>query len=470
MKHFIDDEFLLSNDTAAMLYRTTAKRMPIIDYHCHIDAKEIAEDIHFENITKLWLGGDHYKWRFMRTCGVDEHFITGDASDEEKFVKWAECLTKAIGNPLMHWSHLELKRYFHFDGVLNKYTAKEVYDHCNKILNEPDMSARKIIENSNVKVICTTDDPIDDLRYHKQIRDDESFNVKVLPTFRPDMCVNIEGDEFVEYIGKLSNVVGYEIKSFDSLKKALRERIDFFKEVGCKVSDHGPNYVVYVPASDEEVNDIFLKKMAGEELSELEICKYITAVMIYLHEQYSEVSFVSQLHFGCKRNANRKMLESIGKNTGYDCIGSSVSIDNMTDFLDALAYKNKLPKTIIYSLNPHDNEAIDTIIGSFQDSSAVGKIQHGSAWWFNDNKIGMEAQMKSLMTLSNLSGFVGMLTDSRSFLSYTRHEYFRRILCNIIGEMVENGEFPNDIPVLKEIVEDISFNNANRYFGFDVEV
>lgn len=466
MKQFMDEDFLLNNDVAKKLYHEYAEKLPIIDYHCHIDPKEIAENKKFENMTQLWLGGDHYKWRFMRFCGVDEYYITGDASDTEKFEKWSRCLTKAIGNPLMHWSHLELKRYFDYDGILNRNTWREVYDLCNEKLESDTMSARNIIKSSNVKVICTTDDPIDNLSYHKAIAEDNDFDVKVLPSFRPDLCVNIEGDGFAEYIKKLSDVAGFTIEDVEGLKKALTSRIDYFDEVGCKVADHGPNYVCYADADEDMVDIILKKKLSGDKLTEEEIVEYISYMMVFLHKEYYKRGWVSQLHFGCRRNANQKHFDNIGANTGFDCIGSSVDINELTCFLDALDKQNFLPKTIIYSLNPNDNEAIDTIIGSFQDGTAVGKIQHGSAWWFNDNKSGMEEHIKSMMMLTNFSGFVGMLTDSRSFLSYTRHEYFRRIMCNIVGELVENGEFPEDYEILGEIVQDISYYNAKRYFGF----
>jgi len=467
MKNFMDEDFLLNNDTAKALYHNYAEKMPIIDYHCHIDPKDIAEDITFDNMTKLWLSGDHYKWRFMRFCGVDERYITGNAGDDEKFEKWSQCLTKAIGNPLMHWSHLELKRYFDYDGILNKNTWADVYRLCNEKLLSGSMSAKQIILNSNVKVICTTDDPADDLRYHQQIAEDKTFTVKVLPTFRPDLCVNIEGEGFADYIDKLAGVYGEEINSIEDLKNALLSRMDLFDSLGCKLADHGPNYVCYRETDNNTVDIIFKKKLSGQKLSELEIVQYISAIMLFLHKEYARRGWVSQLHFGCRRNANKKMFDSIGANTGYDCIGNSVEINELTCFLDALCKEDSLPKVIVYSLNPNDNEAIDTIIGSFQDSSAIGKIQHGAAWWFNDNKVGMEEHMKSLMMLTNFSGFIGMLTDSRSLLSYTRHEYYRRIMCNIIGELVENGEFPADMDILSEIVKDISFGNANRYFGFD---
>ena len=383
MKAFMDKDFLLSTETSKKLFHEYAETMPIVDYHCHINPQEIAEDRKFENITQVWLGGDHYKWRQMRSNGVDEYYITGGASDREKFQKWAETLGKAIGNPLYHWSHLELQRYFGYTGYLNGDTAEEVWNLCNKKLQEDDMSVRNIIRKSNVKLICTTDDPVDDLKWHKVLAEDESFEVKVLPAWRPDKAMNL-----------------------------------------------GVNHLV------------------GKE--------------------YQKKNWVMQIHYGCKRDNNTFMYEQLGPDTGYDCINNYAPSAQTADFLNSLIASNELPKTILYSLNPNDNEAIGTILGCFQGTEAAGKIQQGSAWWFNDHKTGMIAQMTSLANLGLLANFVGMLTDSRSFLSYTRHEYFRRILCELIGGWVENGEYPADYKTLKEIVCGISYNNAVDYFGFDL--
>ena len=460
----IKDNFLLKTETAKKLYNA-AKDMPIIDYHCHINPKEIYENRKFENITQVWLGGDHYKWRLMRSNGVDENEITGAADDFTKFLRFAEMLPKAIGNPMYHWCHLELKRYFGFDGILNGDTAKEVYDLCNKKLQSDDMSVRAIIEKSNVKMIGTTDDPVDDLKWHKMLNEDKTFKTIVCPTFRPDKAVNIDKAGFADYIKKLSEVSGIEIQDADDVKEALAKRLDYFCENGCRATDHGLDYVVYEPANRFVVNGIFKKVMNGGKATQFEADQYKTALMLFLGEKIAEKGIVMQLHYGAQRNTNTIMFKKLGADTGFDCISVKNCGEALTGYLNELEKKGKLPKTIIYSLNPNDNELIDTVLGCFQSSEAQGKIQHGSAWWFSDTKSGMENQLKSLANLSLLGNFVGMLTDSRSFLSYTRHEYFRRILCNLIGEWVENVEYPNDIKTLETLVEDISYNNAKRYFG-----
>lgn len=469
MKKFMDKDFLLETETAKKLYHEYAAKVPVIDYHCHINPKEIAEDRSFENITQVWLGGDHYKWRFMRSCGVEEKYITGDASDYEKFCAWAECLGKAIGNPLFHWSHLELQRYFGYHGYLNKNTAEEVWNICNAKLQEPSMSARNIVKQSKVTFIGTTDDPADSLEWHQKIAADESFDVVVAPSWRPEKAMNIEKPEYLDYLAKLGEVSGVEITSFKTLKEALTKRLDYFNENGCKISDHSLAYVMYAPASEEEIEKIFAKRLAGEAVNAEEELKFKFACMMFLGKEYVRVDWGMQLHYGVKRDNNRKMYAKLGADTGYDCISSYTPSAELADFLNALAETDALPRTVLYSLNPVDNAAIGTILGCFQDSSAVAKIQQGSAWWFNDHKTGMIEQMTSLANLGNLSGFVGMLTDSRSFLSYTRHEYFRRILCNLIGGWVENGEFPADDEMLKEIVQNISYYNAKNYFGLPVE-
>ena len=468
MKAFMDENFLLSTPTAQKLFHDYAEKTPVLDYHCHINPKEIAQDRKFDNITQVWLGGDHYKWRFMRSCGVDEHFITGDASDKEKFFKWAEVLGKAIGNPLYHWSHLELQRYFGYHGTLNKNTAEEVWNLCNAKLAEPSMSVRNLIRQSNVTLICTTDDPVDSLEWHDAIAADDTFDVQVLPAWRPDKAMNIEKPEYLDYLKTLSSVSGVSIAAFSDLKKALQTRMDFFASRKCCVSDHALEYVMYAPATDAEIEAIFAKRLSGAPVSREEELQFKTAFMLFVGREYNRRGWVMQLHYGCKRDNNRLMYDKLGPDTGYDCINNYAPSAQMADFLNALIETNELPKTILYSLNPNDNEAIGTILGCFQDSTAVAKIQQGSAWWFNDHKIGMKNQMLSLANLGNLSGFVGMLTDSRSFLSYTRHEYFRRILCDLIGDLVENGEFPYDEATLSEIVRDISYYNAVRYFGFNL--
>jgi len=465
MKTFLDQNFLLSNKTAITLYENYASKMPIIDYHCHINPKEIALDHKYDNITQVWLGGDHYKWKLMRSRGVDEYYITGDATDWEKFEKWAETLSKAIGNPLYHWSHLELQRYFDYHGVLNKHTAKEVWELCNKKLTDPSMSVRNIIKKSKVSHICTTDDPIDTLEWHEQIAEDPSFDVKVYPAFRPDKAMNLEKPEYLEYLDALSKASAVKIDSFDSLKDALTNRLDYFHARNCCISDHGLDYIMYAPASEETIAAIFQKRLDNKPLNPLEILQFKTAFMLFVGKEYHRLGWVMQLHYGCKRNNNTLAFSKLGPDTGYDCINNYAPSSEMADFLDALNKTDELPKTIIYSLNPSDNAVIDSIIGCFQDSTAINKIQHGSAWWFNDHNPGMRAQMTSLANLGYLAGFVGMLTDSRSFLSYPRHEYFRRILCDLLGNWVENGEYPQDYDTLGEIVQDICYNNAIRYFG-----
>lgn len=468
MKAFMDKDFLLSTETSKKLYHEYAETMPIVDYHCHINPQEIAEDRKFENITQVWLGGDHYKWRQMRSNGVDEYYITGGASDREKFQKWAETLGKAIGNPLYHWSHLELQRYFGYTGYLNGDTAEEVWNLCNKKLQEDDMSVRNIIRKSNVKLICTTDDPVDDLKWHKVLAEDESFEVKVLPAWRPDKAMNLEKPEYPEYMKKLSEVSGVKIAEFADLKEALLKRMEFFAQMGCSVSDHALEYVMYAPAAEEKVDEILKKRLNGESISREEEMIFKTAFMQFVGKEYHKKNWVMQIHYGCKRDNNAFMYEQLGPDTGYDCINNYAPSAQTADFLNSLIASNELPKTILYSLNPNDNEAIGTILGCFQGTEAAGKIQQGSAWWFNDHKTGMIAQMTSLANLGLLANFVGMLTDSRSFLSYTRHEYFRRILCELIGGWVENGEYPADYKTLKEIVCGISYNNAVDYFGFDL--
>lgn len=460
----INDGFLLKSDTAKRLYEA-AKDMPIIDYHCHIDPREIYENRRFDNITQVWLGGDHYKWRLMRSNGVTEDEITGDADDYTKFLRFAEMLPKAIGNPMYHWCHLELKRFFGYDGVLNGDTAREVYDLCNKKLRQDGMTVRAIIEKSNVKMIGTTDDPADDLKWHKLLTEDKSFKTAVCPTFRPDKAVNIDKDGFADYIKKLSAAAEIDIKTVSDVKAALEKRLDYFCSLGCRATDHGLDYVVYEPASEESVNEIFKRALRGERVSQSEADRYKTELMLFLGEKIAEKGIVMQLHYGAQRNTNTVMFNKLGADTGFDCISVKNCGEALTGFLNALNVKGKLPKTIIYSLNPNDNELIDTVLGCFQGTEAQGKIQHGSAWWFGDTKSGMEAQLKSLANLSLLGNFVGMLTDSRSFLSYTRHEYFRRILCNLLGEWVENGEYPDDKITLETIVKDISYNNAKKYFN-----
>lgn len=465
MKKFMDEDFLLTTEIAKNLYHNYAEKLPIIDYHCHLSPQEIYEDVRYENITQVWLGADHYKWRQMRSNGVEEKYITGDASDREKFQKWAETLEKAIGNPLYHWSHLELKKYFGYEGHLCGDTAQEVWDLTSEKLKQENMSARGLILQSNVDTICTTDDPIDSLEWHRKIKED-GFEVKVLPAWRPDKAMNIEKADFAQYITKLAQVSGVEIKDFDSLIEALKNRMDFFAENGCTVSDHGLEYVMYESYEPAEVNEIVKTRLSDGVLTKTEERKYKTAFMTALGREYAKKNWVMQLHYGVQRDLNKKVFNALGPDAGIDAINTYSSSIEMGQYLNALAIDDSLPKTIIYSLNPADNAAIGTVIGCFQDSSAVGKIQHGAAWWFNDHKTGMMEQMTSLANLGLLGNFVGMLTDSRSFLSYTRHEYFRRIMCELIGGWVENGEYPDDEKALKQIVEGISYYNCKNYFCF----
>ena len=469
MKAFMDKDFLLETETARKLFHDYAEGTPIMDYHCHVSPREIAEDRRFENITQVWLGGDHYKWRLMRSFGVEEKYITGDASDYEKFCKWAECLGRAIGNPLFHWSHLELQRYFGYHGVLNRKSADEVWNLCNEKLAQPSMSVRNLIKQSNVTLICTTDDPVDTLEWHKKIAEDKSFDVKVLPAWRPDRAMDIEKSDYLSYLDELAAAAGMgEINSFAALKEALLRRMDFFASMGCRVSDHGLEYVMYAPAGDDEIEAIFLKRLNRMKPTHEEGMKFRTAFMLFAGREYHKRDWAMQLHFGCRRDNNKPMYKKIGPDTGFDCINNDAPSWQLAEFLNALVTTDQLPRTVLYSLNPNDNHVIGSILGCFQDATAIAKIQQGSAWWFNDHKTGIQDQMTSLANMGILSGFVGMLTDSRSFLSYTRHEYFRRILCSLLGGWVENGEFPGDMDTLSEIVKDISYYNAVKYFKFDL--
>lgn len=471
MKAFMDKDFLLNTETARYLYHNYADmtKIPVVDYHCHLKPEEIWEDRRFENIAQVWLGGDHYKWRQMRTNGIDEKYITGDASDREKFQKWAETMPKLIGNPLYHWSHMELRYYFGYQGNLNADTAEEVWNLCNEKLKSPEFSARNLIRMSNVKLIATTDDPVDTLEYHQNMKEDESFEVQVLPAWRPDKAMNIEKPEFTAYLEKLSEVSGVKISDLESLKSALTNRLDYFAENGCCISDHALEYVMFAPSSEKEVDEILKKRLSGE-LPTLEECKkYKTAFMLFVAKEYHKRNWVMQLHYGCKRDNNAYMYKQLGPDTGYDCINNYAPASELADYLNALSATNEVPKTIIYSLNPMDDAVIGTILGCFQGGGVKNRLQQGSAWWFNDHYLGMVNQMKSLANLSALGNFVGMLTDSRSFLSYTRHDYFRRILCQMIGEWVENGEYPNEEKLLAEIIKGISYNNTVEYFGFDLE-
>lgn len=468
MKAFLDDDFLLTTPTARRLYQV-ARSMPILDYHCHLDPKEIAQDRRFENITQVWLGGDHYKWRLMRANGVDEAYITGDAPDREKFQKWAETLELAIGNPLYHWSHLELRRYFGYEGVLNEDTAQEVWELCNQKLQEPGMSARNLIANSGVTLVCTTDDPADSLEWHQQLAQDSSFPVKVLPAWRPDAAMGLERPEYLDYLQRLGQAAGVEIRTYGDLKKALLSRMAFFDKMGCRASDHALTVAVCQPASEEELERVFQKRLEGEPLTQEELAAFQTGFLRFVAGEYKRLGWVMQLHYGCRRNNNTRMFHKLGRDTGYDAVLQGAPSLEVAAFLDLLASQDALPRMVLYSLNPNDDEGLNSVIGCFQDGTPLGRIQQGSAWWFNDHKAGMVKQLTAFANGGLLGNFIGMLTDSRSFLSYPRHEYFRRILCELLGAWVENGEYPADWKALEKMVRGVCYNNAVEFFGFPLE-
>ncbi len=452
----INDEFMLKNKVAYKLYHDYAKDLPIIDYHCHLSPEMIAKNHHFKNVYELFLGGDHYKWRQLRSNGIDEEYITGEKDEFEKWMGFSRTMPLLIGNPLYHWTSLELKRYFDIDTPLTEATAKEIWDKCNELLKKEEFSAQNLIKRSNVEVICTTDDPADDLRYHKQLRE-ENFSTKVLPTFRPDKLVNIDKAEFLEYI-KANGLDTYE-----RVISWIEERITFFNENGCKLSDHS---LEYVPYAKGDASAAFSKALSGDELSQDEIDSYKTAIITECAKHYAKYGWTMQLHIGALRNNNTKMFEKIGADTGFDSINDLCIAEKLSRFLDSLNICDILPKTILYTLNPKDNYVLGTMMGNFQQGPKSSKIQFGSGWWFNDNRDGMEAQMRALANLGLFGKFVGMLTDSRSFVSYPRHEYFRRILCNLVGTWVEDGEYPEDYEALKTIIEGISYKNAKEYFEF----
>ena len=465
-KPFIHENFLLQSETAQHLFHDHAKKLPIIDYHCHLNPQEVASDHKFRSITELWLGGDHYKWRALRTNGVAEKFITGDASDWDKFQKWAETMPYCMRNPLYHWTHLELKTCFGIDKVLNPQTAREIYDECNEKLASPEFSARNLMLHYNVEAVCTTDDPVDSLEYHKQIRE-SGFKVKVLPTWRPDMAMTVENPAaYREYIDKLAKVSGVSINCFDDIVKALLVRHKYFEEQGCRLSDHGMEEFYADDFTASELDAIFAKVYGGTALTDQEIRKFKSAMMLEF-KMDADTGWTQQFHYGVIRNQNTKMFNLIGKDTGFDSMAQVMTAKSMNRYLDRLNSMDKLTKTIIYNLNPSDFEMVGTTIGNFQDGSVPGKIQLGAGWWFLDQKNGMEQQMQVLSMLGLLSRFVGMLTDSRSFVSYARHEYFRRILCNLIGNDVVNGEIPSsEMPRIEQMIEDISYFNAKKFFNF----
>ena len=469
MTEFLTERFLLKTPTAELLYSKYAKDCPIVDYHCHVSPREICEDKRFSNITELWLSGDHYKWRLMRANGVDEYYITGDADPYEKFVKFASLMPRAIGNPMYHWCHLELRRYFGYEGVLSAETANEVWRLCEKKLAEGGMIVKEIIRKSNVAMIGTTDDPIDSLEYHKRLAEDRSFKTKVLPSFRPDKALNIDKVGWQDYIAKLSEVSGVKIDTVEALKEALHRRIEHFAAHGCRASDHGLDRMVMIEADAAKMEEILAKGLRGEAVTEYEAEAFKTELLVFCAAEYARRRWVMQLHFNCLRNPNSRAFATLGPDTGFDCIGPNDGTRKLGALLDRLYREDILPRTVVYSLDPGDNAALVSLIGAFQGCEVAGKLQHGSAWWFNDNKQGMRDQLINLANLGLLGNFIGMLTDSRSFLSYTRHEYFRRILCDLIGEWVENGEYPYDERTLGELVRDICYGNARRYFQLDKE-
>ncbi|MEG6567337.1 glucuronate isomerase [Thermoanaerobacterium saccharolyticum] len=465
MKNFMDEDFLLNNEVAVKLFHEYASKMPIFDFHCHLNPKDIYEDKKFKNITEVWLYGDHYKWRLMRSNGVDEKYITGDADDYSKFLEFAKTMPMAIGNPVFHWTHLELQRYFGVNELLNEKTAPMIWEKVNSVLSGSDFGVRNIIKNSNVKILCTTDDPTDSLEYHKLLKEDKSFDVKVLPAFRPDKGINIDKDDFRDWVKKLEEASGVTIKNYQGYLDALNSRLEYFDSLGCRLSDHALDFVAYEESSEEEVDGIFKKALNGEKLSQIEIDKFKANMLQFLGRKYKELGWAMQLHIAALRNTNTRMFEKLGPDTGYDSINDINIAYPLSKLLDSLEVTGELPKTILYTLNSKDNYVLATIMGSFQGEGIPGKMQFGSAWWFNDNIDGMREQMRTLANVGLLSKFVGMVTDSRSFLSYPRHEYFRRILCNLIGEWVDRGEVPYDIDLLGKIVQDISYNNAVNYFG-----
>lgn len=465
MKPFMGKDFLLDNEMAKTLFHNYSSKMPIFDYHCHLIPEEIATNKRFDNITEIWLGGDHYKWRQMRTCGFDEKYITGDADPYEKFLAWAETMENLIGNPLYHWTHLELQRYFGITDVLNRKNAKKIYDECNeKLKNDPDLTVWGIMRKFNVYAVGTTDDPADDLKWHKVIKEEGKCPAQVIPSYRPDKALNINKADFANYIETLAKSAVMEINSADDVISALCNRLDFFVEMGCKASDHALETCPHTFWSADDVNAVFTKKMNGEELSDVEIDAYRTYVLSALAKAYKSRNVAMQCHFASIRDNNAQMFRTLGPDTGFDASYDKELAYGVSKFFSALSETNSVPKTIFYSLNPKDYYSLATLMGCWQGDGVKGKIQLGSAWWFCDHKDGMEEQMKVLGNLGMLPAFIGMLTDSRSFLSYSRHEYFRRILCNIIGTWAENGEVPYDEEMLGRIVQDISFENAKNYF------
>lgn len=467
---FITENFLLQNDTAVKLYHEYARDMPIIDYHCHLPPEQVAADHRFENLAQIWLAGDHYKWRAMRAAGVEEVYCTGDASDWEKFEKWAEVVPQTLRNPLYHWTHLELKRPLGIsDRLLNPGTAKGIWDECNEKLNQEDFSCRGIMRQMGVVLVCTTDDPIDSLEHHQVVRDDSSFDIQVLPTFRPDRAMAVQNTEaFNQWVDKLGCVTEMKITTFDQFIESIRARHDYFHELGCRLSDHGMEYMPWKEYKPAQINAIFRRLRRGNEISNKEQERFKTAMLFEFALMNHEKGWTQQFHTGVIRDNSTRLLEKLGPDTGFDSISDPQLARPMSNFFDRLDQEDRLTKTILYNANPVHNEIFATMAGNFQDSRIPGKMQFGSGWWFLDQKDGMEKQMTVLSNLGLLSRFVGMLTDSRSFLSYTRHEYFRRILCNLLGTEMEQGILPNEVELIGEMVQNISYNNAANFFGFDL--
>jgi len=467
MKSFMDKDFLLENKPAEVLFFDYAEKMPIIDYHCHIDPREIYENRRFRDITEAWLEGDHYKWRLMRANGAGERFVTGDACNREKFLEFASMLPRAAGNPVYHWAHLELRRFFGCEKPLGPETAREVWDFCNDRLSRDEgLSVRGIIRRAEVEVIVTTDDPADDLEWHKKLAADKSFETKVLPGWRPTKALDVENAGFAGYVRTLGEKAGVRIESIDDLKTALIERMEYFRANGCRACDHGIEHLAWAPAADGQFDDIFKKGLRGEPLTTEEVEKYRYGLLSFCAGEYARLGWVMQLHLGVMRNINTAMFNRLGPDTGYDCVGITSGITGLAKFFDELELNGSLPKTLVFSVDPAENPAINTIAGCFHQEGVKGKVQQGSAWWFNDTGAGMEQQIINFAEEGVLGNFVGMLTDSRSFLSYTRHEYFRRILCNILGGWVDSGRYPDDMVYLGGLVQDICYYNSRRFFGF----
>lgn len=468
MKQFLDENFLLQTKTAQQLYHDFAREMPVIDYHCHLSPAMIATDHRFENLTQAWLYGDHYKWRAMRTNGVDETYVTGNKSDAEKFEKWAATVPYTLRNPLYHWTHLELQRYFNINEVLQPNTAAEIYEACTAQLQTPGYSVRNLLRKMNVKLVCTTDDPVDSLEHHLSLKED-GFEIPILPAFRPDQAMNVDNTTaFNDYLNKLEQASDVSISGFDDFLQALKNRHDFFASVGCTVSDHGLEQLYAEEYTLPEIVAIFAKLRSGAALTYTEKIKFKSAMLVQFAEWDWEKGWVQQYHLGALRNNNSRMLRTLGPDTGWDSMGDFSQARALSKFLDTLDSQDKLTKTIIYNLNPADNELMAAMTGNFNDGSVAAKMQYGSAWWFVDQKDGMTRQINALSNMGLLSRFIGMLTDSRSFLSFPRHEYFRRILCDLFGQEVENGELPNDISWIGKLIQDICFNNAKNYFKWEV--